>query len=345
MKFYNLSLFCIFCLLFITSQGYSLLSRGSKGQEVLDLQEKLISLGYSCGPTGADGDYGSYTVCCVYAFQQVNKLDMDGIAGNQTQTILYSDDAQRNIVNGDETSSTLITLLSRGDKGASVKRAQLRLMLLGYDCGKTGADGIFGKNTKKCVKAFQINNHLPSTGSIDESTHTKLFSKSAINVKKMPESSLTRFVNTALGEYNYVGNEMDDGKYTKFGAWYGVNPGEWCAMFISWVASESRTIADHIIAKAAAVRILKEQFIDNNRFGDKESYIPQYGDILFITNNNQSHVAIVVGVTKNDVYTIEGNHGNKVDAVKRSLNNTSISGYGKNNSKSSGYVININKLN
>jgi len=34
---------------------------GDEGSRVQDLQQKLISLGYSCGSWGADGDFGSAT--------------------------------------------------------------------------------------------------------------------------------------------------------------------------------------------------------------------------------------------------------------------------------------------
>lgn len=45
--------------------------------------------------------------------------------------------------------------LRRGSTGPYVVELQKDLMQLGYDVGKTGADGKFGKNTEKAVKAFQ----------------------------------------------------------------------------------------------------------------------------------------------------------------------------------------------
>jgi hypothetical protein len=45
--------------------------------------------------------------------------------------------------------------IRRGDKGPYVKECQEDLLKLGYDVGKTGADGIFGKNTEAAVKNFQ----------------------------------------------------------------------------------------------------------------------------------------------------------------------------------------------
>ena len=45
--------------------------------------------------------------------------------------------------------------LRRGSTGQYVVECQTDLIKLGYDVGKTGADGIFGKNTESGVKSFQ----------------------------------------------------------------------------------------------------------------------------------------------------------------------------------------------
>lgn len=68
------------------------LKKGSKGAEVVNLQARLIELGY-LAPGSNDGDYGSGTEAAVLAFQQMNGLKADGIAGKDTQTRLFSDDA------------------------------------------------------------------------------------------------------------------------------------------------------------------------------------------------------------------------------------------------------------
>lgn len=60
------------------------LSSGMNGSKVEELQEKLISLGYSCGAHGADGDYGGGTAGAVRDFQRKNGLAEDGIAGPKT---------------------------------------------------------------------------------------------------------------------------------------------------------------------------------------------------------------------------------------------------------------------
>jgi len=62
--------------------------KGSKGEDVRYLQQELINNGYSCGPCGADGDFGSATLKAVKAFQKDHGLTVDGIVGKATWTAL-----------------------------------------------------------------------------------------------------------------------------------------------------------------------------------------------------------------------------------------------------------------
>lgn len=64
------------------------LSRGSRGQAVTDLQNRLRSAGFYDGPT--TGYYGSLTQDAVKRFQRYYGLRADGIAGRKTQTTLDS---------------------------------------------------------------------------------------------------------------------------------------------------------------------------------------------------------------------------------------------------------------
>ena len=58
---------------------------------VKNLQEDLISIGYSCGSAGADGYFGSSTTSAVKAFQRnTNGLAVDGLVGNATKQALYA---------------------------------------------------------------------------------------------------------------------------------------------------------------------------------------------------------------------------------------------------------------
>ena len=60
------------------------LCKGSKGNIVKLLQQRLIALGYSCGSYGADGDFGTGTYNAVVKFQKDHYLSADGIVGKNT---------------------------------------------------------------------------------------------------------------------------------------------------------------------------------------------------------------------------------------------------------------------
>lgn len=60
------------------------LRNGSSGNAVKTLQMKLIALGYSFEPYGADGAFGSMTEARVKAFQLAVGISADGIVGPQT---------------------------------------------------------------------------------------------------------------------------------------------------------------------------------------------------------------------------------------------------------------------
>ena len=71
------------------------LRNGSQGEKVWKLQERLTNLGYYSGDL--DGQFGQGTRDAVIAFQKKNGLDPDGYAGEETQKILYSEDAVPNL--------------------------------------------------------------------------------------------------------------------------------------------------------------------------------------------------------------------------------------------------------
>lgn len=70
------------------AQDAPTLKRGSKGQKVKDLQTKLVSLGYSVGSYGIDGDFGKATEAAVKQFQRDHDLTPDGIVGPKTYAAL-----------------------------------------------------------------------------------------------------------------------------------------------------------------------------------------------------------------------------------------------------------------
>ena len=62
----------------------------------------------------------------------------------------------------------------KGDKNEYVKEIQRILISKGFACGPYGADGDYGLNTEKAVKAFQTKNQLTVNGIVDYATIIKL---------------------------------------------------------------------------------------------------------------------------------------------------------------------------
>lgn len=69
-----------------TTSNRSYLMSGDSGTEVKTMQENLIKVGYSCGSTGADGNFGSGTETAVKAFQADYGLTVDGKYGSGSKT-------------------------------------------------------------------------------------------------------------------------------------------------------------------------------------------------------------------------------------------------------------------
>ena len=70
---------------------YETLEKGSKGDEVKALQQRLVDLYWLDG--SVDGDYGNKTKDAVERFQQKAGLTATGIADGKTQARLFADDA------------------------------------------------------------------------------------------------------------------------------------------------------------------------------------------------------------------------------------------------------------
>jgi N-acetylmuramoyl-L-alanine amidase len=129
------------------------LSSGDTGSAVLDVQARLVALGYPIA-RAERGHFGPHTESAVKVFQIRRGLSPDGIVGQQTW---------RELVEAGWTlgSRTLYFRLPpmRGD---DIRELQRRLNALGFDAGKD--DGIFALETQEAVHEFQRNIGLPADG-------------------------------------------------------------------------------------------------------------------------------------------------------------------------------------
>ncbi len=64
------------------------LTKGDSGEAVKIMQTMLIACGFSCGSTGADGDFGENTLAGLTAFQTAHGLTADGVYGDETKAAL-----------------------------------------------------------------------------------------------------------------------------------------------------------------------------------------------------------------------------------------------------------------
>lgn len=120
------------------------------------------------------------------------------------------------------------------------------------------------------------------------------------------------FINIAITQ---IGYKETGNNYTKYGEWYGINPGAWCAMFVSWCANKAK-VPHSIIPKFANCGVGRKFFEKNKKF----TSTPHVGDLGFVMKKDSAqHVFIVEYIDGNYVHTIEGNLSDKVKRNKRKI--------------------------
>lgn len=68
--------------------AFASFERGDQGQEVLDIQKRLVELNYPV--SSLDGDFGGETETAIKKFQSDKGLEVDGIIGNATYMALMN---------------------------------------------------------------------------------------------------------------------------------------------------------------------------------------------------------------------------------------------------------------
>jgi N-acetylmuramoyl-L-alanine amidase len=131
----------------------ALIRRGCRGEDVRDLQQRLVSLGHDLAGDDA-GDFGPATERAVLAFQHHRGVHVDGIVGRETWAALV----ESGYALGDRLLYFRRPML-RGDDVAALQR---HLNALGFDAGRE--DGILGRATVGALTEFQRNSGLPADG-------------------------------------------------------------------------------------------------------------------------------------------------------------------------------------
>ncbi|MBE6908810.1 MAG: CHAP domain-containing protein [Ruminococcaceae bacterium] len=127
-------------------------------------------------------------------------------------------------------------------------------------------------------------------------------------------SEAAEVVSKALSQIDY---EEEEGGYSRFGDWYGLEDGAWCDMFVSWCARRAH-ISEDVLPNDCSCTSHVGQFselecyhMSASRGGD---YVPRQGDLIFFYNNERypdgevlRHVGYVLCVENGCVFTVEGN--------------------------------------
>ena len=148
----------------ITGTSYK---QGAKGDDVKELQRRLIELKYLTGT--ADGSFGASTKTAVKAFQKDAGLTADGVVGTGTLNKLFA--------LGEIKFDEEYTTLSYGDSGDAVLKLQRRLRELGYMTAN--ATGMFGTATKSALVDFQKAAGLTAEGAAGNATQVALYAANA----------------------------------------------------------------------------------------------------------------------------------------------------------------------
>ncbi len=135
------------------------LASGARGDAVLDIQARLVALGYPIDGN-EHGEFGPTTDRAVRAFQQRRQLLVDGAVGDET----WEELVEAGYTLGDR----LLYLRYPFFRGDDVRTLQGALGLLGFDAGRE--DGIFGERTDRAIREFQRNVGLPPDGILGATT-------------------------------------------------------------------------------------------------------------------------------------------------------------------------------
>lgn len=162
------------------------IQKGAKGNEVKEIQQKLMSLGYHLGSYGADGDFGNATMQAVMAFQKDHNLQQTGVVDSKTMTVLSQAKATTNV--SDNTVITMPidskaadeeahgwtpkTLQMSNSYSSDTVALQALLNVRHFPCGT--ADGFYGAKTQAMVNKAQQHFGLPVTGICDKALWKKL---------------------------------------------------------------------------------------------------------------------------------------------------------------------------
>ncbi len=154
------------------------------------------------------------------------------------------------------------------------------------------------------------------------------------------DRDLLKIAETQLGytesqrNFEAVPDEYGDGYtlkgWTRYGAWYGIPYGDWCAMFISFCLNYA-DIPESAVPYDCATTTWIDSLSSRGMYAPAGSYDPKPGDLIFFDwegDGLSDHVGIVWAVNSGSITAIEGNHTISVELFDYDLYDGHIQGYG-----------------
>ncbi|EGO8884384.1 CHAP domain-containing protein [Enterococcus faecalis] len=145
-------------------------------------------------------------------------------------------------------------------------------------------------------------------------------SSNSSNTATSGNSKIAKITSEELAEGIHEGGK-------KYWSWYGFNSRvEWCAIFVSYVAEKANVKMERFAYCPTGINNFKA----NNQWQDG-GVEPKSGAIIFFDwdgDGVSDHVGIVEKFENNNVYTIEGNSGDRIAKRTYEKNSSLILGYG-----------------
>lgn len=131
-----------------SEKGY--LEKGDSGSAVKTMQTMLIACGYSCGASGADGDFGSGTNSGLRSFQKANGLTVDGKYGSKSKAKLEELYNEKNGGSSKKSVDELAQEVIAGKWGSGdARKTALKNAGYDYDAVQKRVNGILSSTSGK----------------------------------------------------------------------------------------------------------------------------------------------------------------------------------------------------
>lgn len=187
----------------VAALGDRTLRPGSQGADVKALQRTLTQLSLR---TPADGHFGTRTTENVRRYERRARLKVDGVVGRRQAAGMRRRAESRRRRSATPPAPAAARFgersLQRGMRGDDVKVLQQTLTRLGFPAG---ADGVFGAETERQLRAWEAKAGLTTDGVVDKPQATEMTRRAAAAPTSPPAPSTGSGTFPVRGAYSFGG--------------------------------------------------------------------------------------------------------------------------------------------